>query len=65
MDVLILSGNPTPTQAQVIERAFARLEAEAKADRANAAGAARDGWTLSGRLASQGAAAELAKLRFS
>ena len=63
MDVRIISGNPGPVEAQVIERAFAVLEAEARAEAANSRRGRRDGWTMSGRLAAHGAAASLQRLR--
>lgn len=62
MDVRIVGGNPTPLEAQVIERAFAALAARAKADAANA-GDRRNAWTMSGRLAAHGAATQLSRLR--
>jgi len=63
MDVRIVSGGPTPIEAQVIERAFAILEAEGRAQQANSRQGRRDGWTMSGRLAAHGAAASLQRVR--
>lgn len=61
----ITSGNPTVEQARAIERAFAKLEAESRAAAANDRMGGLDGWTMSGRLASHGAAGGLASLRSS
>ena len=63
MDVRIVAGQPTPEEAQVIERAFSQLAAEAKAAVANDRTARRDAWTLSGRLAAHGAGGWLQGLR--
>lgn len=58
----IATGNPTVEEARAIERAFAQLEAAAKASATNER-KGLDAWTMSGRLAAHGAAAGLATLR--
>lgn len=63
MDVRILRGDPSPLEAQAIERAFATLEAEARAAAANERNGRPDAWTRSGRLEAHQAAATLARLR--
>jgi hypothetical protein len=62
-EVRIVSGSPNDLEARVIERAFAVIDAEARADAANAQRATGNPWTMSGRVQAHQAAGLLIRGR--